>query len=51
MMDTPLVSILIVDDEPPLRELVRSYLEREGWRVLAADGPGALDQARQHAPD
>jgi DNA-binding response OmpR family regulator len=52
MIDTPRVSILVVDDEQPLRELVRSYLEREGWRVIvAADGPGALDQARQHAPD
>lgn len=37
------VHIAIVDDEPDLRDMVREYLERHGYRVSeAADGP-ALD--------
>src|SRR5947209_11960 len=41
-MDT--LTVLVVDDEAPLRELVRGYLERDGFAVLtAADGPTALD--------
>src|SRR5665213_93106 len=35
--------ILIVDDESPLRALVRPYLEADGYDVLEADsGPAAL---------
>jgi DNA-binding response OmpR family regulator len=46
------ITILVVDDEQRLRDLVRGYLEREGFMVLtAADGLTALDLARQHAPD
>ena len=42
---------LVVDDERRLRDLVQSYLEREGFRVVAAgDGLTALDLARQHRP-
>ncbi len=45
-------SILVVDDEQRLRDLVRSYLEHEGFAVrTAGDGVTALDLARQHAPD
>lgn len=44
--------ILVVDDEPPIVELVTGYLAREGWEVVtAADGPAALDAVRVHAPD
>jgi DNA-binding response OmpR family regulator/signal transduction histidine kinase len=44
--------ILVVDDEPPIVELVSGYLRREGWQVVAAsDGPEALAAARTHAPD
>jgi DNA-binding response OmpR family regulator len=44
-------TVLVVDDEPPLRDLVRGYLEREGFQVITAgDGPGALDLARRHSP-
>ena len=44
-------TILVVDDEPPLRDLVRSYLEHEGFAVLTADnGLAAIELARQHAP-
>ena len=46
------IKILVVDDEPPMVELVRGYLTREGWQVLtAADGIAALDTARSERPD
>ena len=45
-------TILVVDDEANLVELVRDYLQREGYRVLVAgDGPTALDLARTQQPD
>jgi len=44
--------ILLVDDEPPIVELVRGYLEREGYAVSAAeDGPSGLELARTERPD
>jgi DNA-binding response OmpR family regulator len=44
--------ILIVDDEETIREVVRRYLEREGYSVTeAADGYEALDQIRSISPD
>jgi DNA-binding response OmpR family regulator len=46
------VRVLVVDDEPPIVELVRGYLAREGWTVeSASDGPAALELARTFAPD
>jgi two-component system, OmpR family, alkaline phosphatase synthesis response regulator PhoP len=51
-MNNSTITTLVVEDEQRLRELVRGYLEREGFIVLtAADGITALDLARQHAPD
>jgi DNA-binding response OmpR family regulator len=45
-------TILVVDDEPNIRELCRLYLEQEGFTVAeAADGPGALAQAGAVGPD
>jgi PAS domain S-box-containing protein len=42
-------TILVVEDEPPLRILVRSVLERYGYRVLeAASGLAALITWEQH---
>ena len=39
--------ILVADDEPHIREVVRAYLEREGYDVLeASDGDSALELAR-----
>ena len=29
--------ILVVDDEPPIVELVSGYLEREGWEALSSE--------------
>jgi DNA-binding response OmpR family regulator len=37
--------ILVVDDEPPLVELVRGYLAREGFEIVTAvDGPTAVPE-------
>ena len=45
-------TLLVVDDERSLVDLLRSYLEAEGFTVLTAyDGPSALDQARARQPD
>src|SRR5262245_18290276 len=39
-------AILVVDDDPNIRNVLRRYLERERYRLSeAADGPGAVDQA------
>ena len=47
----PRTRILVVDDEGNLRDLVRGYLEREGYDVHeAADGPSALERARSLNP-
>lgn len=44
--------ILVVDDEVPILDLVRGYLEREGFVVeTATDGLAALDAVRASAPD
>jgi len=43
--------ILLVDDEPSIIKLARMYLEREGFRVEAAnDGESALALAKHHHP-
>jgi len=44
--------ILVVDDEPPIVELLTGYLEREGWAVdSAGDGLAALALVRELDPD
>jgi DNA-binding response OmpR family regulator len=44
--------VLVVDDEAPIRDLVRGYLERDGFRVVdAADGTAGLDAVRSSRPD
>ncbi len=44
--------VLVVDDDPKTIALVRMYLEREGYEVLAAaDGLSALRGIREDAPD
>ena len=49
-MSVPL--ILIVDDEAPIVDLVRTYLERDGLEVIEAhDGPSGLQSIRDLAPD
>jgi two-component system alkaline phosphatase synthesis response regulator PhoP len=44
--------ILIIEDELQIVKLVRAYLERAGYDVIAAvDGPEGLRMARQEDPD
>src|SRR6266487_2694304 len=45
-------TILVVDDEPPILDLIVSYLRADGFTVhTARDGPSALAQARALRPD
>jgi DNA-binding response OmpR family regulator len=45
-------TVLVIDDEAPIRLLCRVNLEAEKMRVLeAADGDAGLDTARQERPD
>lgn len=45
-------TILVVDDEPKITQLVRDYLERGGFRVLVAgNGKNALALVRSERPD
>lgn len=47
-----LQTILLVDDETKLRDMIRVYLEQEGYRVVeAANGREALYVARLEKPD
>lgn len=44
--------ILIVDDEDDIRNLILTYLKKEGYKVYeAADGLQAVNTAREQAPD
>jgi diguanylate cyclase (GGDEF)-like protein len=45
-------TVLVADDEPGVRELLRRMLSAAGWRVrCASDGEEALALARGEAPD
>lgn len=45
-------TILVVDDEKPIAEILKFNLEKEGYRVLVAyDGEEALTVARSQHPD
>jgi DNA-binding response OmpR family regulator len=45
-------SVLVVDDEPVVRDVLGRYFAREGFSVLeAADGEDALAAIREHRPD
>jgi two-component system KDP operon response regulator KdpE len=52
-MTTPGVRLLVVDDEPPIRRLLRTSLGAQGYRILEAEtGQGALDLlAHEEAPE
>lgn len=44
--------VLVVDDEPQVRDIVATYLERDGFSVrTAADGEEALQAIRARRPD
>ncbi|MDI7246905.1 MAG: response regulator transcription factor [Bacillota bacterium] len=45
-------TILVVEDEESVRELVRMYLENDGFRVeTASDGEEALNKVKANTPD
>ena len=45
-------TVLVVDDEPTITEVVARYLERAGYRTrIAADGPRAIEMATTQRPD
>lgn len=44
-------AILVVDDDKKTVDLIRLYLEKDGYRILVAhDGRGAIDIARNRRP-
>ena len=44
--------ILVVDDEKKIVEIVKAYLEKDGFKVIAAyDGRSALEQYRRSSPN
>ena len=44
-------SVLVVDDEPTIAEVVARYLERAGYRTqIAGDGVEAIAAAASSAP-
>jgi DNA-binding response OmpR family regulator len=46
MSTEPCAHVLVVEDDPAVRDVVRRYLERDGHRVTLADnGPAALEAA------
>jgi DNA-binding response OmpR family regulator len=47
-----MTTVLVIDDEAPIRLLCRVNLEAEGMNVLeASDGPTGLEKARNDEPD
>lgn len=51
-MTTTAATILIVDDEPPIRRLLRTSLASQGFQVTeAADARGALAEIERSRPD
>lgn len=51
-MTTPDPTVLVVDDDPEIRQAVMDTLRRAGWRAVeAADGPAAIAAAVAVRPD
>ena len=47
-----MTTVLVIDDEAPIRLLCRVNLEAEGMQVIEApDGPSGVDKARDERPD
>jgi len=52
LKDDAMKKVLVVDDERRIVEIVKAYLEKEGYAVITAfDGKAALDAAKTQAPD
>jgi CheY-like chemotaxis protein len=50
--DTPTASVVVADDEPLMRELVKALLDAEGFDVIEAeDGQAAIDACRDLGDD
>jgi len=48
----PAKKILVVDDEKKIVDIVKAYLEKEGFQInVAYDGKSALELASNYAPD
>lgn len=46
------LNVLVIEDEPPIRQLVITYLEAEGFSVAGVgDGEAGLEHARESRPD
>jgi len=44
-------TVLVVEDDPQMREMLRRTLEKEGWHVVeAANGKVGLEQLAGHSP-
>ena len=49
---TPSAHIVVAEDDPKQAELVRRYLEHEGWSVTGVgDGRSAVEEVRRREPD
>ena len=49
---TALAHVMVVDDQPIVREFLAGILEQQGYRVtMCASGPQALEKARTDAPN
>ncbi|MBV8754855.1 MAG: response regulator transcription factor, partial [Hyphomicrobiales bacterium] len=47
-MNAPPLRVLVIDDEPPIRKLLRMGLSTQGYRVIEAqDAKAALDHLRE----
>jgi two-component system, OmpR family, response regulator ResD len=52
MADSAKGTVLVVDDEPTILDVVGRYMERAGYETYsAADGPEALRLAAEHRPE
>lgn len=50
-MDTPGGTIVVIEDDPHIADLVNLYLRRDGFRVLlASEGDRGLELIKQEAP-
>ncbi len=50
--ENPQITVLVIDDEPQIRRLLRVTLEANGFRVFdAANGQDGIVQAAQRRPD
>jgi len=48
----PVLTVLVIDDDPQIAPVVATHLRRDGYNALAAkDGKSGLEMARTHLPD